>query len=104
MSPDYKKIYTDIINKKHPDKLKTLQRFLNKKYLDSIDIINLNEKIFGKRNMETMKFNQQHRAYTRETILFFLDYQKKYKLNNSQLALEFSLSRNTITKWKKFYP
>jgi hypothetical protein len=32
-----------------------------------------------------------------------LDYQKKNKLTNSQLAKHFKLSRNTVTKWKRLF-
>jgi len=103
MNPNYKKIYTDIINKKCPKDIKLFQKTLNKKELDSVDIIRLNDSIFGKKNADAIKFNQQHRAYSREAILFILDFQKKKKYNNSQLSREFKISRNTIAKWKKIY-
>ena len=58
----------------------------------------LNEIIFGKKTE-----NQKFKSYKRSDILKILDYQKKYKLNNSQLANHFNISRNTVTKWKKMF-
>nr|WP_304343958.1 helix-turn-helix domain-containing protein [Chryseobacterium koreense] len=101
-TPNYKQIYTDIIDKKHPMKKAECQSILKKKIISAMDIIELNEKIFGL-NKETEQFNQRHRSYNKSDILNILDYQKKYKLNNSQLAIHFSLSRNTVSKWKKMF-
>lgn len=55
-----------------------------------------NEIIFGKKTE-----NQKFKSYKRSDILKILDYQKKHKLNNIQLAKHFKMSRNTITKYKK---
>lgn len=101
--PNYKKIYTDIINKKHPDKLSVCQIILNKKKLSTLDIITLNTMIFGEQDKETMVFNQRHRSYCEDTIREIIDYQKKNNLNNTQVALKLKLSRNSIAKWKKIY-
>ncbi|MBB4804834.1 hypothetical protein HNP38_000106 [Chryseobacterium defluvii] len=98
-SPDYRVIYTDIINKKYPHKKELCSSILEKKQLSNLDIINLNTKIFGLQAKE----NQKLRSYNKSTILYILDYQRKYKLNNSQLAKHFKLSRNTIAKWKKYF-
>ncbi|MBN9313459.1 MAG: transposase [Chryseobacterium sp. 39-10] len=100
--PDYKKIYTDILNKKIPEKKEECKHFLKKANLSSVDIIELNNKLFGI-NKETEKFDQRHRSYSKSDILRILDYQKKNKLNNSQLANHFRLSRNTVTKWNKLF-
>ncbi|WP_419867928.1 helix-turn-helix domain-containing protein [Chryseobacterium sp. CT-SW4] len=97
--PNYKKIYTDIINKKYPEKLTTCKTLLLKNKLSFLDVIKLNQKIFG--NNETLSGNQRHRSYDVKTIFEILDYQKKHNLNNSQLAIHFKLSRNTVAKWKK---
>lgn len=75
---------------------KNLINILRKQKLSAIDILELNKRIFG----ETGK-NQKYRSYSKSDILQVLDYQKKYSLNNTQLALHFRLSRNTIAKWKK---
>ena len=100
--PDYKQIYTDILNKKFPEKKEECKNFLKKANLSAIEIIELNKKLFGI-NKETEKFNQRHRSYSRSDILNILDYQKKYQLNNTELATHFKLSRNTITKWRKIF-
>ncbi|REC78109.1 helix-turn-helix domain-containing protein [Chryseobacterium elymi] len=101
--PDYNRIYQDILDSKYPHKKEECRTLLEKKELSLLDIIQLNDTIFGTKNMETEAFNQQHRSYDRQTIFEILDYQKKNKLSNSQLARHFKLSRNTVAKWKKMY-
>jgi PIN domain nuclease of toxin-antitoxin system len=100
--PDYRQIYTDILNKKFAHKKDECEELLSKKILSAIDIIELNNKIFGK-NTETEKFNQRYRSYNKSSILKILDYQKEHQINNSELAKHFNLSRNTVTKWKKLF-
>lgn len=101
MNPDYKKIYTDIIELKKPEKAEVCRRFLKKEKLTPLDIIALNDLIFetSAQNVISPKF----RAYNKQTILHILDDQKKNNLNNSQLALQYKMSRNTIAKWKKIF-
>lgn len=103
-NPDYKRIYTDIIDIKYPDKKTECEFLLNKPNLSVLDVIELNSRIFGiVPDRSTEIFNQKLRSYRRADILKILDYQKKHRLNNSQLAKHFKLSRNTITKWKKVF-
>ncbi|MEY8759000.1 helix-turn-helix domain-containing protein [Chryseobacterium tongliaoense] len=102
-SPDYKKIYTDILNKRFPEKIKECKDILNKEVLSHLDVININNLIFGNGTKEVSEFNQKHRFYNKSTILKILDYQKKNHLNNTQLAMHFKMSRNTVTKWKKIF-
>jgi len=101
MRPDYKRIYSDIINKKFPGKMEECKILLDKKELSVIDILELDQKIFGKMDKSQRAFNQKIRSYKLPDIREILDYQNKYQLNNSQLANHFQLSRNTIAKWKK---
>ena len=100
---NYKQIYSDILDKKFPYKKEECRSLLQKKDLSAIHIIEINERVFGTTDKETNSFNQKHRSYSKSDILKILDYQKKYKLNNSQLAIHFSLSRNTVSKWKKIF-
>lgn len=102
VTPDYKNIYEDILEKKYPHKKEECKTLLSKKKLSVLNIIELNERIFGTYK-ESEQFNQKHRSYSKSDILSILDYQKKYKLNNSQLANHFRLSRNTVTKWRKVF-
>ncbi|UKB77667.1 helix-turn-helix domain-containing protein [Chryseobacterium sp. MEBOG07] len=102
-SPDYIRIFKDMIQIKYPEKEKECQILLNKKKLSSLDILLLNEKIFGIENRETQVFNQVHRSYDKEAIAEILEYQKKNKLNNSEVANNIKMSRNTIAKWKKIF-
>ncbi|EJL68543.1 hypothetical protein [Chryseobacterium populi] len=103
VKPDYKKIYEDILKLKHPDKIKDCKSLLSKSKLSAKDVVRINDIIFSKSDKMTLFLNQRHRSYDKSAILEILDYQKKYKLNNSQLANHFRLSRNSITKWKKIF-
>lgn len=102
-SPDYKRIFKDMIEMKYPEKEEICKNILSKKELSSLDILSLNRKIFGNEDKETEQFNQSHRSYDKETILEILHHQKKNKLNNSELARDLKMSRNTIAKWKKLF-
>ncbi|MGX5685493.1 helix-turn-helix domain-containing protein [Chryseobacterium cucumeris] len=101
--PDYKRIYNDIIVKEFPEKRDSCQRLLQKESLSVMDIMKLNEKIFGIPDKETFAASQKHRSFMKKDILKMLDYQKKNKLNNTQFAIHFKLSPNTVTKWKKSF-
>lgn len=103
MTPDYKRIFFDVITMKYPGKEKECSTLLSKKNLSVRDIVELNEMIFGPSDKQSALDNQRHRSYSRSDILQMLDYQKKHKLNNSQLAKHFKLSRNTVAKWKKMF-
>lgn len=98
--PDYKRIYSDLIKVKYPEKKEICDHLLSKVDLSVLDIININQILFNKSSMENTQFNQRHRSYNKSTIFQILEYQRENKLNNSQLARHFKLSRNTITKWK----
>jgi len=56
-----------------------------------------------KSDKEKIRDNQKLKSYDKNTILQILDYQKKHHLNNTELALHFKLSRNTVAKWKKIF-
>lgn len=101
--PNYKQIYSDIINRKHPHKKDVCKDILMKNEISMLDVIKLNNLIFEAGDKETITFNQQHRSYDENTIIEILDYQSKNELNNTQLANHFNLSRNTVAKWKKYF-
>lgn len=101
--PDYHRIYSDIIKLKYPEKERYCQHLLATQYLSALDIIQLNNIIFSDLGKESLIFNQKHRSYDESTILQILDYQKKNKLSNTQLANKLNMSRNTIAKYKKIY-
>ncbi|KMQ68564.1 transposase [Chryseobacterium sp. FH2] len=103
-TPDYKKIYSDMINIKYPEKKEICDQLLSKANLSTLDIIEISRILFNKSSKESSGFNQRHRSYNKSTIFQILEYQKKNKLNNSQLAKHFKLSRNTVTKWKNQFP
>ena len=97
--PDFKLIYSDILDKQYPEKIAECERLLAKKHLSVIDILELNRRIFG----ESQKPSQKYRSYNKSDILHILDYQKKNNLNNIQLARHFGLSRNSVARWKKMF-
>ncbi len=97
---NYHAIYADILENKFPQKKEECRNLLEKRNLSSMDVIELNKKIFGISNKKIESENQKHRSYDKSDILKILDYQKKNRLNNSQLARHFKLSRNTVAKWK----
>lgn len=99
--PDYKKIFIDIIIKKFPEKITNCETILQKQKLSGLDILKLNSIIFG--HFEKMQENQKYRSYNKRTILSILDYQRKNNLNNTELARHYKISRNTITKWKRYF-
>lgn len=101
MIPNYKNIYLDIISKKFPSKTDTYEKILSKKILSNYDVIVLNKELFP--NAKNQTENQKLKSYTKETILKILDYQKAKKLNVTELSRHFSISRNTIAKWRKIY-
>ncbi|MDQ0593905.1 DNA-binding transcriptional regulator YiaG [Chryseobacterium ginsenosidimutans] len=99
-TPNYKRIYSDIISMKYPEKMGICNHLLKKNNLSTLDIIEMSQILFNKTNKENFSFDQKHRSYDRFTILKILEYQKKNELNNSELARHFNLSRNTVSKWK----
>ncbi|KAA5535788.1 helix-turn-helix domain-containing protein [Paenimyroides baculatum] len=101
MIPNYKKIYTDLLDKKYPEKKQLCESILNKPIIESLDVIRLNELIFNKKSKDLLKKNQSFKAYDKDTVINILKYQKEHGLNNIQLASHFKLSRNTVAKWKK---
>lgn len=102
LQPNYKLIFSDILEKKYPEKRKECERILRKKLLSSFDIINLNTIIFGK-EVQAEDENQRHKSYKKSDIKKIIEYQKKYNLNNVETCTQFKISRNTIYKWKKLY-
>ncbi|MDW9378788.1 helix-turn-helix domain-containing protein [Chryseobacterium sp. JV558] len=102
-SPDYKRIYEDILRLKHPTKKAQCTSILSKATFSVKDVIAINDIIFPKADKKTEFANQRHRSYDKSAILEILEYQKNNSLNNSELARYFKLSRNTISKWKKLF-
>ncbi|HCC94904.1 MAG TPA: transposase [Flavobacteriaceae bacterium] len=97
---NYKALYLDILNETCPEKKSLCDEILNKSSLTSMDVIALNKIIFNN-SVETHSANQKFKSYSEEDIQFYLDYQTRNKLNNSELARIFNMSRNTVHKWKE---
>lgn len=102
MQPDYKRIYSDLINLKFSDKEDVLEIIKKIDRFSFLDITKINKLIFENSTL-LQKQNQKFRSYDKATILRILDYQKKERLNNTQLGKHFNISRNTISKWKSLF-
>jgi len=102
MMPNYKNLYSDLINEKYPNK-KHLLKTLQYKRWSALDVIIINNLIIDYEEKEKTHMNQKYRSYDKETIFNILDYQRKNNLNNTQLSKVFNISRNTITKWKRLF-
>lgn len=103
LTPNYKLIYSDILNEKFPEKKKLCENLIAKEDLSVLDIIKINKIIFNDADIKSNKFSQSRRSYQEVDILKILNYQEKNKLNNSQLSSYFKISRNTIAKWKTIF-
>lgn len=101
LSINYKQIFTDILETQSLEKREKCLPILEKKNFSAIDVIALNQKIFVTNNEYNEQLNQKYRSYSKSDILKILNYQKVNRLNNTQLANHFKLSRNTIARWKK---
>ena len=101
-TPNYKKIYTDIILKKHPQKILLYFKILKKNELSALDVIEIDKRIFGNKNVNK-NINGRLRAYNETEIIEILRFQKENQLSNTKLALQYKLSRNTVAKWKKLF-
>lgn len=99
IGPNYKQIYHDFIAAKCPDKREFVKGYLSKDSLSLSDVLKINAIIF----LDGISESQKFKSYDKQAIIEILDYQKKYRLNNSQLASHFKLSRNTVTKWKRIF-
>jgi len=100
--PDFRKIFHEMAQKNNLSDSK-LKEILSQKEWNSLDVIKMNEKLFGKVSLSDLSFNQSHRAYDESSIMEILNYQKEYGLNNTELIKIFKISRNTIVKWQKLF-
>jgi|SRR5690606_9923997 len=100
--PDFGRIFCEIAQKNNFSESKINEMSAQKKW-NSLDVIKMNEKLFGNTAINNLNFNQNHRAYDEESIKEILNYQKKYDLNNSEMMRMFRISRNTIVKWQKLF-
>lgn len=101
-SPNYTRIYQDIIEKKYPEKKEKCLYLLEKKKLSTREIILINSLVFGAEKVsENLDNNSKFRSYDEETVKYILKYQITNNLNNTQTAGYFKISRNTLAKWKK---
>lgn len=95
--PNYKRIFMDIITYSYPKKSDLFAVLQKKKELSTLDVLKFNKMIFGDDN------NGLFKSYDTANIHKILDFQKKENFNNSMVAKHFSISRNTLARWKKLY-
>ncbi len=102
--PLYRQLYADMIRDKYPEKAALCAKFLQKKEWIALDVIQINEILFGsKKDRSDVEIDQKHRAYDAESILKILRYQRDNMLSNSEISAKYGLSRNTLSKWKKAF-
>ncbi|MBD8082859.1 helix-turn-helix domain-containing protein [Chryseobacterium caseinilyticum] len=104
MIPDYKKIYSDLIEEKYPEKMNECIKILKKKNFGVLDVISIHNILSEGSKKDVDIFNQYHRAYDEKTVKIYLQYQVDHKLSNNQLSKHFKITRNSIARWKKQFP
>ncbi|MDT3409285.1 UNVERIFIED_CONTAM: hypothetical protein QE387_003602 [Pseudacidovorax intermedius] len=67
--PNYKRIYMDMLTMKYPEKAASCTDILNKKNIDIMDIIHLDQIICGKKEFTDSRFDQKLKSYDKKTIL-----------------------------------
>lgn len=103
ITPDYYKIFYDLISVKFPNKKDEYEQKFRGKILTNIDVMEASNFIFKRSDEYSISFNQKHKSYDANSILEILTYQKTHILNNSEISRLFQVSRNSIAKWKKQY-
>jgi len=101
--PNYQKLYKEITERFHKEKNNLVTMYLEKEEWTSLDVITVNDLLFNRKRNEELEFNAKCKSYDELSINKILNYQKQYRLNNTQLANHFKLSRNTVAGWKKKY-
>lgn len=101
-APDYRKIYTDMIEMKYQEKKESCKALLDRPNISFLEIIEIERKLMGV-NISDPEDNGKFRAYDDKAIIQILKYQKKNRLTNIDLSREFKISRNSIAKWKKMF-
>lgn len=101
--PYYHKLYADLIRDKYPGKEKDCSAYLQKENWTALDVIHINELLFGVKKKEHQSIDKKHRSYDLESIEQILLYQQNNMLNNNQVANKYGLSRNTISKWRRLF-
>ncbi|WP_407404052.1 helix-turn-helix domain-containing protein [Chryseobacterium sp.] len=100
---DYRRLYRDLISYKYPNKIEECRSILEKDNIIGFDILMLQKKLAFNFTREDSISDQRYKSYDESTIKKILQFQEKNQLNNTQLALHFKLSRNTVSKWKKLF-
>lgn len=101
---NYKRIFFDLINQKFPHRQKQYQHYFLKERFTQLDVIEINQNLFGHTDNYDFETNQKFKSYALEDVYRILEYQKKNGLTNTELARKFHLSRNTVAAWKKRIP
>lgn len=102
--PRYRKLYTDMIRDKYPEKMSVCNTLLQKENWTALDVIHISQLLFGEdKDRKGIASDQKHRSYDLKSIREILDCQVENKLNNKQIANKYRLSRNSVSKWKKLF-
>lgn len=98
--PDYNRIYKDLIETWFPEQKDQLLPLISADIATSLDVIHINNELFDKRSKDTQNYNQKLRSYDIPSIIKIVGYQQENFLTIKEISELFSVSRNTVAKWK----
>lgn len=108
---NYKALYLDFLEESEgllpiDIKMRLMNRIQCKLHeeLSFKELIDFNQ-IIRKHSIRPSSYNTYTsvNSYDEAYIRYVLSYQEEYKLSNTQVALEFKLSRNTLARWQKIF-
>ncbi|WP_448606502.1 helix-turn-helix domain-containing protein [Paenimyroides ceti] len=98
--PDYNRIYKDLVEAWFPEQKEELVSLISVDITTSLDVIQVNNKLFNKKSKDTQNYNQKLRSYDIPSIIRIVGYQQENFLTIKEISELFGVSRNTVAKWK----
>lgn len=98
--PDYNRIYKDLIEAWFPEQKEELLSLISVDITTSLDVIQINNELFNKKSKDVQNYNQKLRSYDIPSIIRIVGYQQENFLTIKEISELFSVSRNTVAKWK----
>ncbi|MDN3705872.1 helix-turn-helix domain-containing protein [Myroides ceti] len=98
--PDYNRIYKDLVESWFPEQKEELVSLISVDITTSLDVIQVNNKLFNKKSKDTQNYNQKLRSYDIPSIIRIVGYQQENFLTIKEISELFGVSRNTVAKWK----
>ncbi len=98
--PDYNRIYKDLVEAWFPEQKEELVSLISVDITTSLDVIQVNNKLFNKKSKDTQNYNQKLCSYDIPSIIRIVGYQQENFLTIKEISELFGVSRNTVAKWK----